>query len=317
MRQYDMKAEPGEKTVIELKVTDQTSIRVWVIEGKEPGKTLVATAGVHGCEYIGMEALRQLGQELEPENMSGRLILIPVVNEAGFYAGARQVNPSDGKNLNREFPGKEDGTVTQRIAKVLEQEIYPVADFLMDLHGGDVNEKATPFVYFPYETEEGVRDQARGGAASLSLPYRVRSSAKNGFYSWATQCGIPALLLERGGQGMWSEREIEAYKENVLELMAHLKMTEMKKNVPEEQEEISQSYYLEAPERGFWYPAVKEAGQIIKKGELLGQLKSMDGTLIASYYAEAKSVILYYTVSLGVQAGDPLIAYGSLESGLM
>lgn len=79
-------------------------------------------------------------------------------------------------------------------------------------------------------------------------------------------------------------------------------MTEMKKNVPEEQEEISQSYYLEAPERGFWYPAVKEAGQIIKKGELLGQLKSMDGRLIASYYAEAKSVILYYTVSLGVQA---------------
>ena len=181
MRQYDMKAEPGEKTVIELKVTDQTSIRVLVIEGKEPGKTLVVTAGVHGCEYIGMEALRQLGQELEPENMSGRLILIPVVNEAGFYAGARQVNPSDGKNLNREFPGKEDGTVTQRIAKVLEQEIYPMADFLMDLHGGDVNEKATPFVYFPYETEEGVRDQARGGAASLSLPYRVRSSAKNGF----------------------------------------------------------------------------------------------------------------------------------------
>ena len=297
MRQYDMKAAPGEKTVIELKVTDQTSIRVWVIEGKEPGKTLVATAGVHGCEYIGMEALRQLGQELEPENMSGRLILIPVVNEAGFYAGARQVNPSDGKNLNREFPGKEDGTVTQRIAKVLEQEIYPVADFLMDLHGGDVNEKATPFVYFPYETEEGVRE--------------------NGFYSWAAQCGIPALLLERCGQGMWSEREIEAYKENVLELMAHLKMTEMKKNVPEEQEEISQSYYLEAPERGFWYPAVKEAGQIIKKGELLGQLKSMDGRLIASYYAEAKSVILYYTVSLGVQAGDPLIAYGSLESGLM
>ena len=232
MRQYDMKAEPGEKTVIELKVTDQTSIRVWVIEGKEPGKTLVVTAGVHGCEYIGMEALRQLGQELEPENMSGRLILIPVVNEAGFYAGARQVNPSDGKNLNREFPGKEDGTVTQRIAKVLEQEIYPVADFLMDLHGGDVNEKATPFVYFPYETEEGVRDQARGGAASLSLPYRVRSSAKNGFYSWAAQCGIPALLLERGGQGMWSEREIEAYKEDVLELMAHLKMTEMKKKCP-------------------------------------------------------------------------------------
>ena len=127
MRQYDMKAEPGEKTVIELKVTDQTSIRVLVIEGKEPGKTLVVTAGVHGCEYIGMEALRQLGQELEPENMSGRLILIPVVNEAGFYAGARQVNPSDGKNLNREFPGKEDGTITQRIAKVLEQEIYPVA----------------------------------------------------------------------------------------------------------------------------------------------------------------------------------------------
>ncbi len=101
---------------------------------------------------------------------------------------------------------------------------------------------------------------------------------------------------------MWSEREIEAYKENVLELMAHLKMTEMKKNVPEEQEEISQSYYLEAPERGFCIPAVKEAGQIIKKGETSGTIK-IDGwnNPLASYYAEAKSVILYYTVSLGVQ----------------
>lgn len=55
MRQYDMKAAPGEKTVIELKVTDQTSIRVLVIEGKKLGKTVVVTAGVHGCEYIGIE----------------------------------------------------------------------------------------------------------------------------------------------------------------------------------------------------------------------------------------------------------------------
>ena len=317
MRQYEMKAAPGKKVDIELKVTEQTSIRVLVIEGKRPGKTLVVTAGVHGCEYIGIEALRQLGQELETENMSGRLILIPVVNEAGFFAGAKQVNPADGKNLNREFPGKKDGTITQKVAKTLEEEIYPAADFLMDLHGGDVNEKATSFVYFPYETEETVRNQTRDAAAVLSLPYRVRSSAKNGLYSWAAQCGIPALLLERGGQGMWSEKEIEAYKKNVLELMAHLKMTEVKKNVPEEQEEISQSYYMEAPECGFWYPVVREAGQTVKKGELLGTLKNMDGTPIATYYAEKKGVILYYTTSLGVRKGDPLIAYGSLELGLM
>ena len=304
------------KILLHVPQTGMT-IPATLICGRETGKTITVSAGVHSREYIGIEALIRLAQELTPENVQGTILLLHCCNYDGFLSRSADVVPHDGKNLNREFPGKEDGTVTPRIAKVLEQEIYPVADFLMDLHGGDVNEKATPFVYFPYETEEGVRDQARGGAASLSLPYRVRSSAKNGFYSWAAQCGIPALLLERGGQGMWSEREIEAYKENVLELMAHLKMTEMKKNVPEEQEEISQSYYLEAPERGFWYPAVKEAGQIIKKGELLGQLKSMDGTPLASYYAEAKGVILYYTVSLGIQTGDPLIAYGSLESGLV
>lgn len=113
------------------------------------------TAGVHGCEYVGIEALNRLKQELDPAALSGRVILLPLVNPEGFYQGSKQTIPADGQNLNRMFPGKSDGTFSSQLARVLEETLYPEADFLMDLHGGDVNEALTPLIFFPTAVEKG------------------------------------------------------------------------------------------------------------------------------------------------------------------
>lgn len=139
----------GERRRVRLPVPGGSSLDAWLLRGSQPGKTLAVTAGVHGCEYNGILALRSLAESLDCNKLCGQLILLPLVNAGGFYAGVKQLNPADGKNLNREFPGCENGTETQRIAWMIEQTIYPEADFLLDIHGGDWNEELTPLVFFP------------------------------------------------------------------------------------------------------------------------------------------------------------------------
>lgn len=311
MRLSDFKAGSGVKQTLPLPVTSPYPVEMTVICGSRPGKTLVVTAGVHGCEYVGIETLNRLKRELEPAALSGRVILLPLVNPEGFYQGSKQTIPADGKNLNRMFPGKPDGTFSSQLARVLEETLYPEADFLMDLHGGDVNEALTPLVFFPASVPESLSAAASAAAESLSVPYRVASTSQNGLYSWAAQCGIPALLVERGERGLWSEKEVAACRENVYELMRHLGILNAASgSISFQQAEIRSAVYEEAPADGFWYPAVSAAGQKLKQGALLGTLKDSYGNEIARYTAPFDGVVLYYTLSLGVKSGDPLIAYG-------
>lgn len=301
---------PGEKKAVSLPVFGGGQLQATLLCGAQPGKTLVVTAGVHGCEYNGIEALRALCQELDPQTLCGQVILIPIVNTAGFYQGAKQIVPADGINLNRAFPGDPGGSASARIAAAIEQRLYPHADLLVDLHGGDVNEMAMAFAYFPAKAEPSVSRRSRAAAAALSMPYRVASSARNGLYSWAAQQGVPALLLERGGLGSWSTDEVNAYRRNVYELLDHLGI--LSGAFPAfSQKEIEQAVYEEAGQDGFWYPCVRE-GQAFPKGAVLGELRDQSGKLIRSYTAVFDGVTLYYTVALGVRAGDPLIAYGQL-----
>jgi len=313
MRLSDFKAGSGVKQTLPLPVTSPYPVEMTVICGSRHGKTLVVTAGVHGCEYVGIETLNRLKRELEPAALSGRVILLPLVNPEGFYQGSKQTIPADGKNLNRMFPGKPDGTFSSQLARVLEETLYPEADFLMDLHGGDVNEALTPLVFFPASVPESLSAAASAAAENLSVPYRVASTSQNGLYSWAAQCGIPALLVERGDRGLWSEKEVAACRENVYELMRHLGILNAASVSPcLQQAEIRRAVYEEAPADGFWYPAVSAAGQKLKQGALLGTLKDSYGNEIARYTAPFEGVVLYYTLSLGVRSRDPLIAYGKL-----
>ena len=116
---------------------------------KKSGKTLVITAGVHGCEYVGIEAAKRMAEFLDPMELAGNVILIPR-KQMRIFDGRKQVVPEDEKkNLNRVFPGKSNGTISERIAYTMEEYIYPCVDFLIDLHSGDSNEDLIPLVFIP------------------------------------------------------------------------------------------------------------------------------------------------------------------------
>ena len=174
---------PGQKERVPLPVPGAQSLDTVCLCGAALGKTLVVTAGVHGCEYVGVQALRRLAAELDPAELSGNVIFLPLANPTGFYAGAKRVVPEDGVNLNRAFPGDPAGTLSVRLAHALEATLYPAADFLADLHSGDCNEALYPLVFFPTAGTEAVNQAACTAAQALTVPYRVRSTAKNGLYS--------------------------------------------------------------------------------------------------------------------------------------
>ena len=82
---------PGEQKPAAVPVPGAAPLTAFCFCGKKPGKTLVVTAGVHGCEYVGIQALRRLAQELDPETLSGSVVLLPLANPSAFYAGSKQV----------------------------------------------------------------------------------------------------------------------------------------------------------------------------------------------------------------------------------
>ena len=110
------------------------------IRDRALGKTLVVTAGVHGCEYVGVQALRRLAAELDPAELSGNVIFLPLANPTGFYAGAKRVVPEDGVNLNRAFPGDPAGTLSVRPVSYTHLEL--AAGELMGKSSGEVSGQA-------------------------------------------------------------------------------------------------------------------------------------------------------------------------------
>lgn len=311
MQIIDRKAlDTGRITGI-LPVRGGTGLPVWILCGASDGPTLVLTAGVHGCEYVGIVTLRQLFARLSPAQIRGRVILLPLVNGEGFYAGSKQVVPSDGKNINRVFPPPAEGTMAQEIARTVVEQIYPNADFLLDLHGGDVNEAMTHLVFYPATAAPDVTAQAKAAAQHLEVMYRIPSTVQNGLYSYAAQCGIPALLMEVGGMGLWTEKQVEMELRSIQSLMGYLDMGPAPvKNI--RQKETMEMCYAEADFSGLWFPEVKPE-RLISAGQMLGRIEDLEGHILQTVHARWDGIVLYHTVSLGVAAEDALLAYGKIE----
>ena len=229
---------------------------VTIINGQGDGPTLLITAGIHGGEYPGIAAAIELARDLEPQNISGCLIIIHPVNTPSFWARSAFIVPEDGKNLNREFPGAAGGTLSQKIAHVLSQKFFPQADFYIDLHSGDIHEELYPYVYYPGLPNEETAAAARSVAQVLDVEYMVRSTATSGAYNYAAISGLPSLLIERGGAGLCLREDIEAYKKDILNIMRQLALLpeppQPRRHTPRD---LTNVIYLENTDQGCWLTA--------------------------------------------------------------
>lgn len=284
-----------------------------IICGKLPGKTMLITGGVHSGEYVGIQACVELGAELQPEKTVGTIVILKVLNRPAFENRAGSLGLSDGKNLNRVFPGNPNGTEMERLAWAITKEVYPKVDYYIDLHSGDDFEALTPYVYYAGKAAQEVTEVSRKMAEQVDVPYMVRSMVSSGgAYNYAASKGIASILLERGGMGAWTSEEVNSDKRDVRNILSSLDMYQIRRDVRNYVPmEVTDVCYQAASEDGLWYPAAKP-GNMVAEGALLGTIRDYNGKLRETCRAEYTGVVLYQTGSLQVTEGGPVVAYGRI-----
>lgn len=310
-----LKAERGQKLQTYIPVLDSnTKIPITIINGQNDGPTLLITAGIHGGEYPGIAAAIEISQAIEPEVISGCLIIIHPVNIRSFWERSAFVTPDDVKNLNREFPGDVNGTLSQKTAWLLSRHFFPLADFYADLHSGDIHEELYPYVYYPGLPNSEISAKAREVAMVLDMKFMVRSTATTGAYNYAAISGVPSLLIERGGSGLCRREDIDAYKNDLHNILCKLELLcspqQQQKHTPVD---VTDVIYLETDQAGCWFSSCR-CGDKIKQGDKLGYLTDLFGNTITVYNAEQDGIILYQCSALAAPKGTILVTYGKVKN---
>ena len=283
---------------------------MWLINGSEAGPTLVVTGGVHGAEYASIAAALHLGQTLDPRSLRGQVIVVPVVNLPGFAARSIYICPLDGKNPNRVFPGDPGGTGTEQIADWVFRNVIAQADFYVDLHGGDMIEALAPFTIFFRSGNEQVDAQSLEMAKVFGIPYLVPSVNPGSTIAAAASAGIPGILTESGGQGIWTAEHVADHTNGLHRLMRHLKMVPGSPPEPTPSTLLEQFLWQRSEYEGFWYPLVS-AGETVRAGQELGHVKDYEGNVLQTGTCPDKGTVLFIVSSLAIHENDPLYAVGA------
>jgi predicted deacylase len=208
-----------------------TSLPISVIHGARPGPVLALVAGVHGQEYTPVLALQKLRAAIDPGTLAGTVIMVHVANMPSYLARTIYYSPADGKNLNRVFPGKADGTLSERIAEVITREVIERATHVVDLHCGDGNESLRPYLYWITTGAPQVAEAGRQMALAFGMDHIVvdrdrPEDPKASVYlsNTAITRGKPALTVESGGMAEIDTDSILRIERGVAGLLTHLKM---------------------------------------------------------------------------------------------
>lgn len=309
-------AREGERINGWIPIPKGEPLPVTVICGRLPGAAVLITAGIHSTEFTGIQAALELAEELKPESLAGSVVVIPVVNRSGFTRHQQSAVYDDGKNLNRVFPGSEDGTLAERIAWVLTEQFHQRVDFYIDLHGGDLCEEMSPYILCAGNCARETARYSRNMALQADMPYYVVSQVcGEGSYNVAAALGVPSVLLERGGCGCWRREEVEADKKDVRNILRYLKVLD---SPPEAREfvprGVEHARYEVCTQTGFWYPE-KRAGDRFRAGELLGTVRGWAGEPLQAVRARGNGVLLYQLAGLNAVKGTILTACGILPEG--
>jgi predicted deacylase len=308
-----LSASPGEKCygVVEFLVEGRPyRLPMWLINGEVEGPTLVVTGGVHAAEYASIAAALELGRSLDPAKLRGRAIVVPVMNIPAFTARSIYVFPLDGRNLNRVFPGDADGTASEQLADWVFRNVISQADFYVDLHGGDLIEALVPFTIFFKSGNEPVDRMSLEMARIFGIPYLVCSETPGSTFCAASRAGIPSILPESGGQGIWMPEDVARLTGGLERLMLYLKMIAGAAPEPTPFTLLERFVWLRSDHAGCWYPAVP-VGEAVTAGQNLGCVKDFEGNVLQTAVSPADGNVLFIVTSLAINQGDPLLAVGA------
>ncbi|UYN98599.1 MAG: N(2)-acetyl-L-2,4-diaminobutanoate deacetylase DoeB [Devosia sp.] len=281
------------------------------------GPTALLTGGNHGDEYEGPIALQDLALYLTPEDIRGRVIILPAMNYPAF-TGARRVSPIDQRNLNRCFPGRPDGTVTEKIADYFTTVLVPMADFVLDFHSGG---KTLDFV--PFASSHVLENKAQQAACiaavkAFNAPYTMTMLEIDNVGMYDTEVekqGKIFVTTELGGGGTATASSARVAKRGIRNVLMHFGI--LKGSVA-----LEPSIFLDMPDHNCFVfsehsgliEPVMDLGEAVTEGDVVARVWASDRTGLAPVdYAAKRSGILMSRHFPGlVQSGDCVAVVAAL-----
>lgn len=279
---------------------------------------LALVSGLHGTEYASVIALEKLIQQLEPAQISGTVIILPLVNIQSFLQKVPHVNPVDGKSMNRFYPGKPDGTQTERASFLITKEVVERCDYLIDYHGGDLDENLRPYSYWPKTGNEKQDTITREMTLAFGLDHIIAVSdrpkdpnASRYLDNTANTRGKPAIAVEAGYSGTVEPQDVQALVNGTLNVMRYLKMLPGTATMVEHPVWIGKIDTISSDQTGFFYPLVGR-GTYVEQGMKVGYVTDYFGNTIFEAHAPAAGVVLYICGVPSMKKGDTVANIGEI-----
>jgi predicted deacylase len=295
-------------------------IPVAVFHGAWPGPVLALVSGSHGTEYASILALEKVIGEIDPTELNGTLIVVPLVNIPSFEQKIVHVNPVDGKSMNRFYPGRADGTQSERAAFAITREVVDRCDYLIDLHGGDLDENLRPYSYWARTGNEKQDAASRSMVLAFGLDHIILATdrpkdpnASRYLETTAATRGKPSITVEAGRAGRVEPNDIETLVNGCLSVMRLLKMLPGTPSPVEHPVWIEKVVTLSSDHSGIFYPRV-DRGDYVEAGMKMGVLTDFLGRTILEPKAPATGVVLYVAALPSMKKGDTIANIGVVAS---
>ena len=279
---------------------------VVITHGSKPGPVLVVTAGIHGGEYVSILAVREFASGLDAATLKGTVIASLQSNPVSFERRSAFVNPLDGKNPNRAFPGDPSGNATDRLAAWLWGNFVSRADYYVNCHCGDLPESLDGFVGVSRGGNADVDTRARELADCFDVSHVMVTLTQGSALRAATLAGIPSVLVEVSGQGQWSAAEVGIQRDGLRRLATEIGVLESagrpkRKRLPTFRAEPS----VISQHAGSWFPRVVP-GTSVLKDDVLGRVEDLFGAVLQDVLASIDGVVQYGLSSLSAIKGNVL-----------
>lgn len=276
------------------------------------GPTALLSGGNHGDEYEGPVALSKLALTLVSCDIQGRVIIVPFMNTPAFHAGTR-VSPIDAGNLNRSFPGRPDGTVTEKIADYFQRTLLPMSDLVLDIHSGGKTLDFVPFAACHVLSDKTAQSKAESAMMAFGAPFAMRMLELDavGMYDTAAEeMGKVFVATELGGGGSSSARTVAIADRGIRNLLIH-------SGILRGEVELNESILLDMPDGDCFVTCedsgllemCRDLGEKVFRGDLLARIHNIHrtGATPVEYRAKRSGLLVARHFPGLVQCGDTLV----------
>jgi predicted deacylase len=300
------KVAPGACADVNLPVSTiatgyDAHLAVRVLHGARPGPTVFVSGAIHGDEIIGTAVIQRIALELDAANLAGTLLLVPVANIFGFLTHSRYL--PDRRDLNRSFPGSENGSLAAQLAHVFFDQVVRRASFGIDIHTAAVHRYNLPQIRIAAGNKRLVEL-----AMAFGAPIIIESPLRDGsLRALAQSAGVEMLLMETGEALRFDRLSLETGTNGVRRVLAHLGMIEADDGLAEVgvPARSNRSVWVRAPRGGVTHRVLK-SGDAVRKGDLLAAVSGTFGEAPAELLSPIDGIIIGHATLPVVHQGDAL-----------